>query len=316
MTADTSQAAGHGPVAVIGAPCDAAAAHRGASMGPEALRVAGLPHALAEISADVTDWGNLAGPAHPGEPPVDGVRHLVETATWCERTRDAVADALAAGRTPVLMGGDHALSAGSLAAVAAHCRRTGRPLEVLWLDAHADFNTPETTVSGNLHGMPVAVAAGLGPSRLTGLGDTVPMVPPDRFRQIGVRAIDRLEKRSVAAHGLHVHDMRDIDERGMRAVVADALARAQAEGAHLHVSFDVDMLDPGVAPGVGTRVKGGPTYREAQLCMEMIHDTGLVGSVDVVELNPAFDVHNATAETAVEMLKSLFGERILNRTAR
>jgi len=303
-------------VALIGAPCDVAAAHRGASMGPEALRVADLPDALAEMGLDVADAGNLTGPAHPDELPVDGVRHLPETVTWCARTRDAVADALAAGRTPVLMGGDHGLAVGSLAAVAAHCRHRDRPLHVLWLDAHADFNTPDTSVSGNLHGMPVAIAAGLGPPELTGLGDNAPIVPAARVSQVGVRAVDRLEKRSLAAHGPHVHDMREIDERGVRAVMADALARADAEGAHLHVSFDVDMLDPYVAPGVGTRVKGGPTYREAQLCMEMIHDTGLVGSVDVVELNPAFDTHNATAETAVEMLKSLFGERILARMPR
>ncbi|SDG50385.1 arginase [Limimonas halophila] len=309
----TPPADDHRSIALIGAPGDVAAAHRGASMGPEALRVAGMTEALAEIAGEVVDWGNLTGPSHPGHAPVDGLRHLPETATWCRGVRDTVGEALATGRIPVLMGGDHALSMGSLAAASAHCRAAGKPLRVLWLDAHADFNTPETSVSGNLHGMPVAVAAGLGPPELTGLSDATPMVPAARFHQIGVRAIDRLEKRTVAAHGLPVADMREIDERSIRPVMEEALAHATAEGAHLHVSFDVDMLDSSVAPGVGTRVKGGPTYREAQLCMEMIHDTGLLASLDVVELNPAFDVHNATAETAVEMVKSLFGERILSR---
>ncbi len=300
-------------VALIGAPADIGAGHRGGSMGPEALRVAGIETALTGLGVEVEDWGNLAGPGNPRRAPEDGARHLDETVAWCTAVRERTYEALKAGRMPILMGGDHSLSIGSITAVARHCREEDRPVSVIWLDAHGDLNTPESSPSGNVHGMPVAVLSGHGPDRLTGLGHNVPILAADRFTQIGIRSVDHLEKRLVVDSGMRVFDMREIDERGMRAVMDEALERAHRDGAHVHVSFDVDFLDPSIAPGVGTTVPGGPTYREAQLCMEMIHDAGPVGSLDVVELNPAFDDRNRTAEMAVDMVKSLFGEQILSR---
>jgi arginase len=201
---------------------------------------------------------------------------------------------------------------GSIAAVARHCREQGRKLRVLWLDAHADFNTSALTPSGNVHGMPVACLCGLGPAELTGMGGHTPALRPDQIRQIGIRSVDAGEKRLVHAHGLEVFDMRFIDEEGMRRTMERALDGLD-DNTHLHVSFDVDFLDPDIAPGVGTTVPGGPTYREAQLCMEMIADSGRLGSLDIVELNPALDVRNKTAELAVDLVESLFGKSTLMR---
>ena len=299
-------------VSLIGAPTDIGAGTRGASMGPEALRVAGLQAALESHGVEVADRGNLAGPHNPWQPPVGGYRHLDEVRLWNEAVHAAVHAELSAGRMPLLLGGDHCLAIGSISAVARHCRETGRKLRVLWLDAHADFNTCERTPSGNLHGMPVAVLAGHGPAALTGLGGTVPALQCKWVRQIGIRSVDAGEKRFVHAQGLEVFDMRFIDEMGMRHAMELALATMDAS-THLHVSFDVDFLDPAIAPGVGTTVPGGPTYREAQLCMEMIADTGLLGSLDVMELNPALDVRNQTAQLAVDLIESLFGKSTLMR---
>lgn len=282
-------------------------------MGPEALRVAGIGAALGGLGHDVVDWGNLAGPVNPDHAPVDGYRHLPETVVWCRAVHDAVSDALRSGHLPVVLGGDHCLAIGSVAAVARHCADKGVPLSVLWLDAHADFNTPQTSPSGNLHGMPVAVIAGKGPPELLDLGHAVPMLDAARIIQLGVRSVDAVEKREVVASHLAVWDMRKIDESGMRATMDSILRQVQAVGGHLHVSFDVDFLDPSIAPGVGTPVSGGPTYREAQLCMEMIYDSGCMASLDVMELNPAYDVRNATACLVVELVESLFGEQILSR---
>lgn len=301
-------------VELIGAPTDIGAAHRGASMGPEALRVAGLDLRLGKLDLDVVDAGNLSGPPSPDGAVEGGYRHLAEAHTWCLAIRDAVYRSLAEARLPILMGGDHTIAVGSTAAVAAYCAERERPFTVLWLDAHADFNTPDTSPSGNLHGMPVAILCGTGPSALTGLGPGTPMVDPGQIVQLGVRSVDQFEKRAVVDSGLTVYDMRTIDERGMRAVMDDALDAVACRGGHLHLSFDVDFLDPSFAPGVGTTVIGGPTYREAQLCMEMIHDSGLLGSLDLCELNPALDVRNRTAEIVVELVASLFGEQILSRT--
>ncbi|HMB73084.1 MAG TPA: arginase, partial [Gammaproteobacteria bacterium] len=187
------------------------------------------------------------------------------------------------------------------------------PLTVLWLDAHADFNVPESSPTGNLHGMPVAVITGNGPAPLTSLGDVQPIIAAERIIQVGIRSVDEVEKRLVQSEGLSVYDMRQIDEQRMRVVMQQALDHAARDGSHLHVSFDVDFLDPAIAPGVPTTVPGGPTYREAQLCMEMIHDSGLMGSLDIMELNPAYDERNRTAALAVELVESLFGEQILAR---
>ena len=301
------------PIALIGAPTDIGAGHRGSSMGPEALRVAGIEAALRRLGCAIEDRGNIAGPVNPDAAPVNGYRHLEETTIWCQAVRDAVDDALRRGSLPILLGGDHSLSIGSIAAVARHCAAMQRPLSVLWLDAHADFNTPDTSPSGNIHGMPVAVIAGHGPGRLTGLGNQVPMVDPSRIIQLGVRSIDAAEKHNVVRSGMAVYDMRRIDENGMRWAMKEILDRLSALGGHVHVSLDVDFLDPSIAPGVATTVSGGPTYREAQLCMEMIYDSGLIGSLDIMELNPAFDLRNRTAELIVELVQSLFGEQILSR---
>ena len=300
-------------VALIGAPTDIGAGQRGGSMGPEALRVAGIEPALRRLGYAVADLGNLAGPVNPDAAPVDGYRHLAETALWCAGVRDAVYAALRSGDFPVVLGGDHSLAIGSIAGIARHCAEREVPLSVLWLDAHADFNTPATSPSGNIHGMPVAVIAGHGPPALSDLGHAKPMLDAARIVQIGIRSVDKIEKKLVVDAGLEVHDMRRIDENGMRRTMTGVLERLAERGGHLHVSFDVDFLDPEIAPGVATTVPGGPTYREAQLCMEMIYDSGLMVSLDIMELNPAYDDHNKTARLVVDLVESLFGEQILSR---
>jgi arginase len=300
------------PAVLIGAPTDVGAADRGASMGPEALRVAGLMDALRARELEVIDAGNLSGPGNPAEPARAGYRHLAEVVRWNELVHASVHAELSARRLPILLGGDHSLAIGSISAVARFCREQGRKLRVLWLDAHADFNTSTLSPSGNLHGMPVACLCGFGPAALTAIGGRTPAIDPSWLRLIGVRSVDALERRFVHEHRLDVFDMRHVDEMGMRQTMEQVLAGVDAD-THLHVSFDVDFLDPEIAPGVGTSVPGGPTYREAQLCMEMIADTRRLASLDVVELNPAFDVHNRTARLAVDLIESLFGKSTLVR---
>ena len=299
-------------VTLIGAPTDVGASDRGASMGPEAMRVAGLKGALEARGLKVVDRGNLAGPGNPVTPPVAGYRHLPEVVRWNELVMAAVHEELARGSLPILLGGDHSLGIGSISGAARYCRETGRKLRVLWLDAHADFNTKELSPSGNLHGMPVACLCGFGPRELVGISGHVPAVSPASIRQIGIRSVDAGEKRFVHEQGLEVFDMRFIDEMGVRATMELALADLDAD-TYLHVSFDVDFLDPEIAPGVATTVPGGPSYREAQLCMEMIADTGRLRSLDVMELNPALDVRNRTAVLAVDLIESLFGKSTLMR---
>ena len=299
-------------ISLIGAPTDIGAGSRGASMGPEALRVAHIANVLASHGLEVVDRGNLSGPSNPWLPPLNGYRHLAEVTAWNQAVHDAVHAELKAGRLPVLLGGDHCLGIGSISAVSRHCRETGKKLRILWLDAHADFNTNTLTPSGNIHGMPVACLCGHGPKELIEIGGQVPAIQPKWVRQIGIRSVDEGEKRFVHEQDLEVFDMRYIDEMGMRAAVELALALIDAN-THLHVSFDVDFLDPDIAPGVGTTVRGGPSYREAQLCMEMISDTGRLASLDVMELNPALDERNRTAEVAVDLIASLFGKSTLMR---
>ena len=300
------------PVSIIGAPTDIGAGDRGARLGPEALRIAGLGEALAARGIDVVDRGNLDGPRNPWLAPVDGYRHLAEVVEWNRLAMEAVGAELRAGRMPILLGGDHCLGLGSITAVARYCRDTGKQLRVLWLDAHADFNTHEVTPSGNVHGMPVACLCGIGPRELTHLGGDAPAIEAGVIRQIGIRSVDEGEKRLVKEYGLDVYDMRYIDEVGMRAAMEEALDGID-ENTHLHVSFDVDFLDPAIAPGVGTTVPGGPNYREASLVMEMIADTGRMGSLDIMELNPILDANNATALLAVDLVESLFGKSTLMR---
>lgn len=299
-------------VHLIGAPTDIGAGMRGASMGPEALRVAGLQAALEGVGCTVHDLGNVSGPPNPWLPPVAGHRHLQQVRSWNQQVYQAVQGVLQQGGLPVMLGGDHCLGIGSIGAVAAHCKAVGKRLRVLWLDAHADFNTCDITPSGNIHGMPVAVLCGLGPRELTELSGPAPMLAPDDIRLLGVRSVDPGERALVHRMQLDVFDMRYIDEHGMRHALHQALMVVD-EQTHLHVSLDADFLDPDIAPGVGTAVRGGPSYREAQLCMEMIADTGVLGSLDLVELNPACDVRNQTAELVVDLVESLFGKSTLMR---
>ena len=300
------------PVSVFGVPTDIGASLRGASMGPEALRVAGLVEAIAARGVDVRDLGDVQGPRNPSSAPVDGYRHLDEVVAWNRAVFDMSSRELGAGRMPIMLGGDHCLGIGAIAAVAAHCRAAGKKLRVLWLDAHADFNTRDITPSGNIHGMPVACLCGLGPQALTTMAGPSPALVPGQLRQIGIRSVDPGEKRLVQEHGLDIYDMRYIDEVGMRRAMEEALDGVD-DDTHLHVSFDVDMLDPSIAPGTGTRVPGGVDYREAQLIMEMVADTGRMGSLDLVEVNPALDKRNATARLAVDLVESLFGKSTLMR---
>jgi len=304
--------AGMKTVSLIGAPTDVGASVRGAGMGPDALRVAGLFEVLRAHGLNVIDHGNLAGPPTPWTEPKGGVRHLDEVVAWNRSVFDRVAAVLAAGQTPLVMGGDHCLAIGSISAVARHCRYSRRHLRVLWLDAHTDVNTEAISPSGNVHGMPVSCLLGHGPKALVGWSGEPAALAPEDIDFIGIRSVDADEKEAIRRLGLQVFDMRHIDEHGMRNTMIEALHDID-ENTHLHVSFDLDCLDPADAPGVGTGVRGGPTYREMQLCMEMIADTGRMASLDVVEINPALDVRNRTAELAVEFIRSLFGASTLAR---
>jgi arginase len=281
-------------------------------MGPEALRVAGLDAALTQWGFTVVDCGNVSGPPNPGLISVNGYRNLPEVAAWNRDVHQAVYRELNQDRLPILLGGDHSLSVGSISAVARHCREHNKPLRVLWLDAHADFNTRELSPTGSLHGMPVSTLCGFGPQELIEIGGKIPAISPQWVRQIGIRSVDKGERRFLHEQELAVFDMRYIDEIGVRKVMELALQDMEAN-THLHVSFDVDFLDPEIAPGVGTTVPGGLSYREAQLCMEMLADSGRVASLDIMELNPALDVHNKTAVLAVDLTESLFGKSTLMR---
>ena len=311
----TTHSTAFSTVSLIGVPTDIGAGTRGASMGPEALRVAGIREAIAHFGLKVNDCGNLQGPANPWLPAVNGFRHLHQVVEWNRLLHDAMFAELQAGHLPVMLGGDHCLGIGSISAVAKHCKAVGKKLRVLWFDAHADFNTATLTPSGNIHGMPVACLCGQGPCELVEIGGfshDAPALKAKELRQIGIRSVDAGEKKLVRDMGIEVFDMRYIDEMGMRHAMELALALVD-KNTHLHVSLDVDFLDPDIAPGVGTTVRGGPTYREAQLCMEMVADTGRLSSLDIVELNPAFDIRNRTAELAVDLVESLFGKSTLMR---
>lgn len=303
-------------VSLIGVLTDVGAGAIGARMGAEALRVAGIGEAIGRLGREVRDWGNVVGPANPNRGPVEGFRHLAEVAEWNRRVHEAVFGELQAGRMPIMLGGDHSMAIGSISAVARDCRKRGKKLRVLWLDAHADFNTAELTPTGNIHGMPVACLCGEGPRELVEIGGHVPAMSAADFRQVGIRSVDEGEKVRLHGVGVEVFDMRYIDTHGMYATMREALkgmGKGSGGDTHLHVSLDVDFVDPSIAPGVGTTVRGGPTYREAQLAMEMICDCGAMGSLDVVELNPALDVRNQTAELAVRLVESLFGKSTLMR---
>ena len=301
------------PVTIIGAPMDLGAGRRGTDMGPSAVRLAGLHEALAyEGFDDVDDRGDLDVPAVETLKLVDAkAKHLPAIAATCKRLAREVRGALKKGRVPVTIGGDHSVAIGSISAVSAHFRAEKKSIGVIWIDAHGDMNTPDTTRSGNVHGMPLAAVLGMGPAALTEIEGKHRKVDPDRVALIGIRDLDQRERETIRKSGVHVFTMKDIDERGIAAVMRDATRIAGGpEAGPIHVSFDVDGVDPRFAPGVGTAVDGGLTYREAHLAMEMIAETQRVSSVDVVEINPVLDIENRTGRLAMELILSALGKQI------
>lgn len=300
-------------IRVIGVPLDLGASRRGVDMGPSAVRVAGLEARLEALGHRVSDAGNIPVEIAETRTPGDKTaRYLKEIAKTCARTADAAIASLDAGEIPLLLGGDHSMAAGSVSGVAEFYRRHGQKIGLVWLDAHSDINTPETSPSGNVHGMPLAALMGLGPEPLSGLLGFTPKIAPQNTALIGVRNIDPAERDNLRRAGIAaVYTMRDIDERGMRAVMEEALAAVGQGTAGYHVSLDMDWIDPREAPGVGTPVRGGATYREAHLAMEIVADHGRLVSLDIVEVNPVIDEHNRTADLAVELACSAFGKKIL-----
>lgn len=299
--------------ALIGAPVEAGAGRLGAAMGPAALRIAGLAEGLRRLDVAVEDRGDLAPPAPADVPTHPRARNLPLVAAWARLLSQQTYAALRDGALPIVLGGDHSLSMGTVNGAARRARELGRPLMVLWLDAHADFNTPDTSPSGNMHGMPMALIS--GEPGLEGVFGPEPhvTVPTDHLHLFGIRSIDRGERDLLRARGVDVVDMRQIDENGVSVLIRRILDTATRRNALLHVSLDVDFLDPSLAPGVGTTVPGGATYREAHLVMELLHDSGLVASLDVVELNPFLDVRGQSAYLLVELLQSLFGQQVMDR---
>ena len=300
---------------LIGAPIDTGQKRAGCLMGPAAYRVAGIAHEIAAEGHAVEDWGDLALPdlrdvtcANPA------VHSLRETVGWAEILMDRVDDALSQDGFPIIMGGDHSLALGSAAGAAAFAARQDRPLFLLWLDAHSDFHTPMTTSSGNLHGTPLAYIAGR-----EGFDAFPPFplaVPAHRICMFGIRSVDPAEQDAMQERDIAINDMRVIDERGLVAPLREFLDRVRVEGGMLHVSLDVDFLDPSIAPAVGTTVPGGATFREAHLVMELLHESGLVTSLDLVELNPFLDDRGMTARLMVDLVGSLMGKKVIDRPTR
>src|SRR5579862_6016835 len=300
-------------IRVIGVPLDLGQSRRGVDMGPSAVRVAGLEARLEALGHEVEDGGNVAVaiPEQKKEGAANA-KYLKEITATCTKNAELVLKALEAGQIPLVLGGDHSVAAGTVAGVAEFYRRKEQKIGLIWIDAHADINTPETSPSGNVHGMPLAALLGLGPDPLSSLLDFSPKVQPDNVVLVGVRDIDATEKENIRRAGIsEVYTMRDIDERGMRAVMEEALRAAGRGTAGYHVSLDMDWIDPEDAPGVGTPVRGGATYREAHLAMEILADHGRLLSFEIVEVNPVIDEHNRTADLAVELACSAFGKKIL-----
>jgi arginase len=300
-------------IKVIGVPLDLGASRRGVDMGPSAVRVAGLEARLEALGHEVIDGGNIsvaiAETKHLGE---QNARYLKEITETCAKVAELVEKSLQDGMTPVVLGGDHSVAAGTVSGVAAFHRKEHKKIGLIWIDAHADLNTPETSPSGNVHGMPLAALVGLGPEPLANILGFSPKVAPENVVIVGVRDIDATEKENIRRAGIsEVYTMRDIDERGMRTVMEEALRAAGRGTAGYHISLDMDWIDPEDAPGVGTPVRGGATYREAHLAMEIIADHGRMLSFEIVEVNPVIDEHNRTADLAVELISSAFGKKIL-----
>ena len=299
-------------IRVIGVPLDLGQSRRGVDMGPSAVRVAGLEARLEALGHVVEDAGNIAV-AIP-EQKKEGqsnAKYLKEITATCTKHAELVLKTLEAGKVPLSLGGDHSMAAGTVAGVAEFYRRQNQKIGLIWIDAHTDINTPDSSPSGNVHGMPLAAIMGLGPPELANIFDFSPKVRPENCVLVGVRDIDAIEKQNVHRAGIEVFTMRDIDERGMRTVMEEALRMAGRGTAGYHVSLDMDWVDPEDAPGVGTPVRGGATYREAHLAMEIIADHGRMLSFEIVEVNPVIDEHNRTADLAVELAASAFGKKIL-----
>ncbi len=305
-------AAARSSIAVIGAPLDLGAGRRGVDMGVSAIRFANLGQRLGALGYSVKDLGNVEV-EQPERAPAgaESARFLPQIAHTCLRLGEMVDTAAGSGRVPLVLGGDHSVAIGTISGMARRLRRARKRLGLLWIDAHADMNTPETSPSGNVHGMPLACVIGLGPRRLTHIFGFSPKVDPGNVALVGVRDVDALEKPHVKQSGVRAFTMRDIDERGMRAVMAEALEIVCAGTAGFHISLDMDSVDPEYAPGVGTPVRGGLNYREAHLAMEMAGDTRRLLSMEVVEVNPIIDEANRTAVLAVELVLSAMGKRIL-----
>ncbi len=299
-------------IRVIGVPLDLGQSRRGVDMGPSAVRVAGLEARLEAIGHIVEDAGNVAValPEQKKEGAANS-KYLKEITATCTKSADLVLKTLEDGKVPLVLGGDHSVAAGTVSGVAKFFRRKNQKIGLLWIDAHTDMNTPETSPSGNVHGMPLAALMGLGPSELGNIYEFSPKVDPENCVLIGIRDVDNFEKENIRKAGVEVFTMRDIDERGMRAVMEEALSMASRGTAGYHVSLDMDWIDPEDAPGVGTPVWGGATYREAHLAMEIIADHGHMLSFEIVEVNPVIDEHNQTADLAVELALSAFGKKIL-----
>jgi len=299
-------------IRVIGVPLDLGQQRRGVDMGPSAVRVAGLEARLEALGHVVEDAGNvavaIAEQKKEGDP---NAKYLKEITATCTKHAELVLKTLEAGKTPIVLGGDHSVAAGTVAGIAEFYRRQDQKIGLLWIDAHADINTPETSPSGNVHGMPLAAIMGLGPPDLANIFGFSPKVAPDNCILVGVRDVDDVEKENIRKAGVDVYTMRDIDERGMRAVMEEALRAAGRGTVGYHVSLDMDWIDPEDAPGVGTPVRGGATYREAHLAMEIIADHSRMLGFEVVEVNPVIDEHNRTADLAVELTLSVFGKKIL-----
>ncbi len=299
-------------IAVIGAPLDLGAGRRGVDMGPSAIRVASLDARLGALGYAVTDIGNVeVRQAESMDVGPKNARFLPEIAGACKRLAAMVEKAAGGGQFPLVLGGDHSIAVGTVSGLARHYRKKKQSIGLIWVDAHADMNTPKTSPSGNVHGMPLACLLGDGPRELTHLYNFAPKVNPKNVVLVGLRDLDTLEKKTIRKTGVHAYTMREIDERGMRAVMEDALRVACSDTVGFHLSFDMDSVDPQFAPGVGTPVRGGITYREAHLAMEIASDCGRMVGLEVVEVNPVIDEVNRTAELAVELVLSALGKKIL-----
>jgi len=300
------------PVHIIGVPLDLGAGRRGVDMGPSALRIAGLGERIAALGYEVRDRGNLSTPVPETKPRGDhNKKYIREISRVCRRVYKTSLESLIDGASPLVLGGDHSLAAGSVAAAAAYARRRRRKIGLIWVDAHGDMNTPETSGSGNVHGMPLAALLGAEPAELSGIAGFSPTVDPSKTVLLGARNLDQQEKRRILESGIHVFTMKDIDRDGLAAVAARSIALAGASTLGIHVSFDLDACDPAIAPGVGTAVKGGLSYREAHMLMELVAESGKMSSLDLVEANPILDTRNATAQLGVELALSALGKTIL-----